>query len=198
MQATGRELIGSEKFVAFMHAYQDMVYSTVVRLLGRDAQAEDIAQEVFLKAYENFGMLQESATAGGWLKTVATNLSLNHLSRYRKRWRFFSDMRRMGDRESDEATVDDLGIDVAVPDTLFEDLAASERAAIVEQALSELPDAQRIALVLYHFEEMPYADIARRLNVSLAKVKIDIMRGRNTLANALAAERPAARVAKPS
>ena len=55
MQATGRELIGSEKFVPFMHAYQDMVYSTVVRLLGRDAQTEDIAQEVFLKAYENFG-----------------------------------------------------------------------------------------------------------------------------------------------
>jgi RNA polymerase sigma-70 factor (ECF subfamily) len=196
MQATGRELTGSEKFVPFMHAYQDMVYSTVVRLLGRDAQAEDIAQEVFLKAYENFGMLQESATAGGWLKTVATNLSLNHLSRYRKRWRFFSDMRREGD--GDEATADELAMDVAVPDTPFEDLAARERAAIVEQALSELPDAQRIALVLYHFEEMPYADIARRLNVSLAKVKIDIMRGRNALAKALAAERPTIRAGKPS
>jgi RNA polymerase sigma-70 factor (ECF subfamily) len=196
MQATGRELIGSEKFVPFMHAYQDMVYSTVVRLLGRDAQTEDIAQEVFLKAYENFGMLQESATAGGWLKTVATNLSLNHLSRYRKRWRFFSDMRREGD--GDAATADELAIDVAVPDTLFEDLAARERAAIVEQALADLPDAQRIALALYHFEEMPYADIARRLNISLAKVKIDIMRGRNALAKALAAERPTARAGKPS
>ena len=189
-------MIGSEKFVPFMHAYQDMVYSTVVRLLGRDAQTEDIAQEVFLKAYENFGMLQESATAGGWLKTVATNLSLNHLSRYRKRWRFFSDMRREGD--GDAATADELAIDVAVPDTLFEDLAARERAAIVEQALADLPDAQRIALALYHFEEMPYADIARRLNISLAKVKIDIMRGRNALAKALAAERPTARAGKPS
>jgi RNA polymerase sigma-70 factor (ECF subfamily) len=151
-----------------------------------------------LKAYENFGMLQESATAGGWLKTVATNLSLNHLSRYRKRWRFFSDMRRESDSEGDAATVDDLGIDVAVPDTLLDDLEAAERAAIVEQALSELPDSQRIALVLYHFEEMPYADIARRLNASLAKVKIDIMRGRNALAKALAAERPTVRAGKPS
>jgi RNA polymerase sigma-70 factor, ECF subfamily len=196
MQATGQELIGSEKFVPFMHAYQDMVYSTVVRLLGRDAQAQDIAQEVFLKAYENFGMLQESATAGGWLKTVATNLSLNHLSRYRKRWRFFSEMRREGD--GDEAMADELAIDVAVPDTLFDDLAAGERAKIIEHALAELPDPQRLALVLYHFEEMPYADIARRLKVSLAKVKIDIMRGRNALAKALAAERPAARAGKPS
>jgi RNA polymerase sigma-70 factor, ECF subfamily len=194
MQATGQELTGSEKFVPFMHAYQDMVYSTVVRLLGHDAQAEDIAQEVFLKAYENFGMLQESATAGGWLKTVATNLSLNHLSRYRKRWRLFSEMRREGDDESS----DQPPVDVAVPDTLFEEVAADERAATVEAALAKLPDQQRIALVLYHFEEMPYADIARRLDVSLAKVKIDIMRGRNALATALAAQRPDAHGGKPS
>jgi len=196
MQATGQELIGAEKFVPFMHAYQDMVYSTVVRLLGRDEQAQDIAQEVFLKAYENFGMLQASATPGGWLKTVATNLSLNYLSRYRKRWSFFSEFRRQG--ESDGSDADEPVIDVAVPDTLFDDLAATERAAIVEQALAELPNPQRIALVLYHFEEMAYADIARRLNISLAKVKIDIMRGRNALATALAAEMPAGLMRKPS
>lgn len=184
MRETGQELIATEKFVPFMQAYQDMVYSTVVRLLGRDAQAEDIAQEVFLKAYENFGMLQESATPGGWLKTVATNLSLNHLSRYRKRWSFFSEFRRDG--AGDEAGAEEAVVDVPVPDTMFDDLAATERATMVEEALAALPDQQRIALVLYHFEEMPYADIARRLNVSLPKVKIDIMRGRNALAKALA------------
>ncbi len=189
MRETGQELNGSDKFVPFMHAYQDMVYSTVVRLLGRDDQAEDIAQEVFLKAYENFGMLQASATPGGWLKTVATNLSLNYLSRYRKRWSFFSEFRRHGD--GDDSSVAEPAFDIAVPDTLVEELVATERAAIVEQALAQLPDHQRIALVLFHFEDMPYADIARRLNVSLAKVKVDIMRGRNALARALAAERPA-------
>ena len=70
-----------------------MVFSTAARLAGNDAQAEDIAQEVFIKAYENFDHLRISATAGGWLKTVATNLSLNYLTRYRKRWRLFSEER---------------------------------------------------------------------------------------------------------
>ena len=74
-----------------MRAYQDMVFSTAARLAGNDAQAEDIAQEVFVKAYEHFDHLRSSATAGGWLKTVATNLSLNYLTRYRKRWRLFSE-----------------------------------------------------------------------------------------------------------
>jgi len=76
-------------FTTFMRNYQDMVFSTAARLTGNDAQAEDISQEVFLKAYENYSHLGTSPTAGGWLKTVATNLSLNHLSRYRNRWRFF-------------------------------------------------------------------------------------------------------------
>ena len=66
-----------------MRAYQDMVFSTAARLTGNDAHAEDIAQEVFVRAYENFDHLRSSPTAGRWLKTVATNLALNHLSRYR-------------------------------------------------------------------------------------------------------------------
>ncbi len=48
-----------------MRNYQDMVYSTAVRLLGNDAQAEDISQEVFLKAYERYDDLGSSPTAGG-------------------------------------------------------------------------------------------------------------------------------------
>src|SRR5690606_14883908 len=59
-------------FTTFMRNYQNMVFSTAARLTGNDAQAEDISQEVFLKAYENFGHLSTSPTAGGWLKTVAT------------------------------------------------------------------------------------------------------------------------------
>jgi len=172
-----------------MQAYQDMVYSTVVRLLGRAPEAEDVAQEVFMKAYENFAQLRTSPTPGGWLKTVATNLCLNHLTRYRKRWSFFSDLRRDSD---DGAAEDQPAFDVAVPDTLFDEVEAGERAAVVEQALADLPDRQRIPLVLFHFEDMPYADIAKHLGVSLAKVKIDILRGRAALAKALIAHAPRA------
>ena len=75
-----------------MRDYQNMVFSTAMRLVANQAEAEDIAQEVFLKAYERFGDLRESPTAGGWLKTVATNMSLNHLARYRSRWSFFSEL----------------------------------------------------------------------------------------------------------
>jgi RNA polymerase sigma-70 factor (ECF subfamily) len=163
-----------------MRKYQDMVFTTSVRLVRDDAQAEDISQEVFIKAHEHFEMLSSSPTAGGWLKTVATNLSLNHLQRYRKRWRLFSEL------GTGSGGADAPPVEFAAPDTFFEELDAEERRSWVEQALGRLPDHQRIPLVLYHYEELPYDEIARRLGVSLAKVKTDILRARAALAKILA------------
>jgi RNA polymerase sigma-70 factor (ECF subfamily) len=164
-----------------MRAYQDMVFSTAARLTGNAAQAEDISQDVFLKAHAHFDMLRTSPTAGGWLKTVATNLSLNHLSRYRNRWKFFSEFRR-----DDAAEADSPPVDFAAPDTFFAGVDADERRALLERALDQLPAHQRVPLVLFHFEDLPYDDIAKKLGVSLAKVKTDILRARAALAKILA------------
>jgi RNA polymerase sigma-70 factor, ECF subfamily len=172
-----------------MQAYQDMVFSTAARLTGNDAAASDLAQETFLKAYEHFDTLRESPTAGGWLKTVVTNLTLNHLSRYRKRWRFFTDLRRADAEDEDaESGIPEALLGCSTPDDMLANVHADERRDIVEQALQRLPEHQRVPLVLYHFEEMPYQDIARRLRVSLPKVKTDIMRARIALAKVLAGE----------
>ena len=142
-----------------MRKYQDMVFSTSARLVRNDAQAEDIAQEVFIKAYEHFEMLSTSPSAGGWLKTVATNLSINHLQRYRKRWKFFSEFGGGSGSEGDAQPA----VEFAAPDTFFEAIDSDERRAIVEEALAKLPDHQRIPLVLYHFEDVPYAEFLTRL-----------------------------------
>lgn len=168
-------------FATFMRNYQDMVFSTAARLTGNETQAEDISQEVFLKAHEHYANLATSPTAGGWLKTVATNLSLNHISRYRNRWRFFSEFRR----DDAGADSDAPEVDFAAPDTFFSGVDADERRALVERSLDELPEHQRVPLVLYHFEDLPYDEIAQKLGVSLAKVKTDILRARAALAKIL-------------
>jgi RNA polymerase sigma-70 factor (ECF subfamily) len=147
-----------------MRAYQDMVFSTAARLAGNDAQAEDIAQEVFMKAYENFEQLRGSPAAGGWLKTVARNLSLNYLTRYRRRWRFFSE----------ESSIPEPAFGGDMPG----DLGSDQRQTVIDDALRRLPPHQRVPLVLYHFEDFSYLEIAQRLGVSLAKIKTDIARGR--------------------
>ena len=168
-----------------MRAYQNMVFSTAARLTGDDAQAEDIAQDVFLKAYQSFEMLRESQAAGGWLKTVTRNLTLNHLSRHRNRWRLFSDLSRDASDDGDgEMELNLPGL--TAPDEHAAGVHDGERRALVEQALRQLPQHQRVPLVLYHFEDMPYQEIAQHLRVSLPKVKTDILRARTALAQILA------------
>jgi RNA polymerase sigma-70 factor (ECF subfamily) len=165
----------AQQFETFMRNYQNMVFSTAMRLLANETEAQDVAQEVFLKAYQRFEELKGSPTAGGWLKTVATNLSLNHLSRYRSRWSFFSEL---VSRHSEE---EEHEIEFAAPENLEEELARADRHALVEQALQKLPPAQRVPLVLYHLEGLKYEEIAAKLKVSLGKVKTDIFRGREAL-----------------
>src|SRR5215467_11619064 len=92
----------AQQFEAFMKDYQNMVFSTALRLVANHSEAEDITQEVFMKAYSRFAELRTSPTAGGWLKTVARNMSLNHLSRYRSRWSFFSEMTSSQEEDSPE------------------------------------------------------------------------------------------------
>jgi len=170
-----------------MRNYQNMVFTTALRLTANHAEAQDIAQNVFLKAYERFDALHESPSAGGWLKTVATNLSLNHLSRYRKRWKTFSDL-QPADAES---VPEDFAASQAAPVTReSRNAQRRETREVLEEALAHLPADQRTALVLFHFEDLPYQEIADRMKVSLAKVKIDIMRGRETLRTKLASLRP--------
>lgn len=166
----------AQQFEAFLRNYQDLVFSTAMRLLSNRAEAEDVSQEVFLKAYERFEELAASKTAGGWLRTVATNLSLNHLSRYRARWSFFSELATTrGDGE------DETPVEFESPENIEDTFAATDRKALVEQALQKLPAAQRVPLVLFHLEGLSYEDIAAKLGVSLGKVKTDIFRAREAL-----------------
>lgn len=169
------------QFESFVRDYQDMVYTTAFRLVGKETDAEDIAQEVFLRAYEHFGTLSESKTCGGWLKTVARNLSLNHLGRYRARWRFFSEFHREDEDEAFEAHL-------ASPEADAGTTWGADQRELLDEALLKLPDTQRIPLVLYHFEDMNYDEIAAQLKVSLGKVKTDIHRGREALRKRLATQ----------
>jgi len=165
----------SQQFETFMSNYQNMVFSTALRLTANRAEAEDIAQEVFLRAFQRYDELQHSPTAGGWLRTVATNLSLNHLSRYRSRWSFFSEL--LTSRDDEEPAE----MQFAANDDLGADLERADRSQIVEEALQSLPEAQRVPLVLYHLEGFKYDEIADKLKISIGKVKTDIFRGREAL-----------------
>lgn len=169
------------RFEAFVEEYQDMVFATAVRLLGREADAEDVAQTVFMRAFERFGEIADNPAVAGWLKTVTTNLCLNHLKRYRTRWRLFSEV----EREYAGPSLEDRIARITAAPEERDEVERMERAERVERSLRGLPNHQRVPLVLFHFEERSYQDIADTLGISLSKVKSDIHRGREALKQAL-------------
>ena len=173
------------RFEAFVRRYQDMVFATAVRLLGNAVEAEDVAQTVFLRAFQRFEQLGSNPAAAGWLKTVTRNACLNHLSRYRARWRFFSELEdAYGDLElTCQGAVDRASNPGA-------DAENAERRQQLEHALHRLPDQQRVSLVLFHFEDLSYEAIAATLGVSIGKVKTDIHRGREALRRLLTNDAP--------
>lgn len=161
-----------------MRDYQNMVFTTAYRLLADEAESQDITQEVFLKAYERFDELKNNPAVGGWLKVVARNLCLSHLTRHRSRWRLFSEF---AGKKGNDSTSEQLEEQFAAPDTLQPLLESAHQKTMLAEALSKLPQDQRVPLVLFHIEEMSYREIAKSLKISLAKVKVDIHRGRLAL-----------------
>lgn len=151
-----------------------MVFATAVRLLGSPADAEDAAQTVFLRAYQHYDQVIAHPAAAAWLRTATRNVCLNHLARYRSRWRFFSELSEAGRTEYGAGIASDV-----LP--IVEQLERADLTAALEAAVRALPHQQRVPLVLFHFEGASYQEIAATLGVSLAKVKTDIHRGREAL-----------------
>ncbi len=178
--AAGMAMTDAQEFELFMRNYQNMVFSAAMRLLANQAEAEDVTQEVFLKAYERFAELRNNPRVGGWLRTVAVNLSLNHLSRYRSRWTFFSELFRGEDADAAPEP------EVAGTADVGEEASLANRRELVEEALRQLPASQRVPLALFHMEGLRYEEIALKLGVSLGKVKTDIFRGREAMRKRLA------------
>jgi RNA polymerase sigma-70 factor (ECF subfamily) len=133
---------------------------------GASGAAQDIAQESFMQLYRT-GL--ESIAKGEvrfWLFRVARNFALNELNRRSTRRRLLG------------RVVDALRTETPSP---AEQLEAAERKELVLNMLKHLPEHQRAALLLREQEEMSYGEIARVLNVSEGKVKVDIFRARTTL-----------------
>jgi RNA polymerase sigma-70 factor (ECF subfamily) len=145
------------------------------RMLGDAAEAEDVTQEAMLRLWRAAPDWEEDGAAvGAWLHRVATNLCLDRLRR----------RGRSGALEDAPEPAD------PAPSAL-DALDAADRASALRAALAVLPDRQRAAIVLRHFEGRANPDIAAAMGLSVEAVESLQARGRRALATALAAHRAA-------
>ena len=165
-------------FRRLVERHQHAVVGTMAKMLGDPVEAEDLAQLVFLRVWKNAGRYQATAKFTTWLFTVARNLVFNE-TRRRGRKREVSIEEREASGIAHSSTAPD-----ARPD---QELLDSELCAAIDQAITELPENQRLAVVLRRYQDLPYEEIAVVLKTSAASVKSLLFRARETLRQRLAA-----------
>jgi RNA polymerase sigma-70 factor (ECF subfamily) len=167
-------------FAELMRRHQGRVFRLALKLLRDQQDAEDAAQEVFLKAYEYADRFKPTGTVAAWLNRITANYCLNRLrSRFPRKELSFS---VLGPTSGGPSPVESLR---SASPTPLESLEEQELARRLQQALDALPEKQRQALILKRFGDFSYQEIATLLGLSPAAVDGLIKRARNNLKKAL-------------
>jgi len=171
-------------FDEIVERYQHKIYGYVKRLVGNETDAEDITQEVFLKALNSLHRFREESSLQTWLFRIATNLCRD-AHRRRQREKGWLSLWRQADEqnETEEGGIVDPQDDRFNPEKL---LLHEELSAMLSQAIEQLPLAMREVLILHDVEQMPYEEIAQALGVPLGTVKSRLFHARARLRESLA------------
>ncbi|BCU79782.1 sigma-70 family RNA polymerase sigma factor [Luteolibacter sp. LG18] len=163
-------------FRQIVERHQHAVVGTVAKMLGDPAEAEDIAQQVFLRLWRHAKRYRPEAKFTTYLFTIARNL-------------VFNESRRRGRRKevSVEEREDSANFHLPAPTEREPDsaLLQGELQAAVDKAIQSLPEAQRVAVILRRYEQMPYEEIAKVLELTVPAIKSLLFRARTTLREAL-------------
>jgi RNA polymerase sigma-70 factor, ECF subfamily len=167
---TDRDLIlrarrgDAEAYGELVKCYQTSVFNVCYRILHERGEAEDLAQEAFIRAYDRLDTFDIEREFGPWIRRVAANVCLNHLESRR------NTAELQDERDADESQRPEAVVEV------------HERNEQIRRALASLPAHYRVVIELRHYQEMSYDEIATELNIPLSDVKSHLFRARKLLA----------------
>ncbi len=172
-------------FATLVETYGDRIYSYLARMLSDREEAQDLAQETFVRAWESMGRFRGGASFGTWLYRIATNLAIDALRRKR---------RRSVEQSLDapiESAEGHTEWQIRDPDRPPDEQAASrELTREVWRAVGEMAPKLRAVLIMYDFQQMSYEEISQSLSVPLGTVKSRLFNARKMLREKLVQRLP--------
>ena len=143
-------------FAEVVRLYSEQLYWKVRRMVLNHDDANDILQNVFIKAWNNLDEFHNKAKISTWLYRIAVNESLDFLR-----------------RQKDTASIDESGAGANIANHLLaDDYFDGDRAqALLQEAIATLPEVQRVVFTMRYYDEMKYADMSRILNTSEGALK---------------------------
>jgi RNA polymerase sigma-70 factor (ECF subfamily) len=158
-------------FTRLVEAYQRPVYNLAYRMLGNGPEAEEAAQETFLRAYTQLATYQPGRKFSSWLLSIASHYCIDLLRRRRMTWLSIED---------EEAPEEMLASVEPGPE---ETMLQNEQETLVRKMLATLPPDYRLPVVLRYWNELSYEEIAEATHTTVSAVKSKLFRARAMLAD---------------
>ncbi|MFZ2448711.1 MAG: sigma-70 family RNA polymerase sigma factor [Syntrophobacteraceae bacterium] len=155
--------------------HKDSVFNLCYRLLGDYGDAEECAQETFVKVLRSIAGFRREASFSTWLFTIAVNTCKN--KRKSSEYRFWKHALRLGRNPRDDDGPEEFEIEDQTPSALAQ-MTEKEREILLQSAIDSLPYDYRTVIVLRHVEELPYDEIARITGYNLGTLKSKLARAR--------------------
>jgi RNA polymerase sigma factor (sigma-70 family) len=150
-------------YAVMVDRYKDLAFTIAFRILGRREDAEEVVQDAFVKAFRNLASFRQKARFSTWLYRIIYNTAI---SRHRQK--------KPGWQSIEEITIPDIGAEFMADEE-------ADRHKILENAMQQLPEEDRILLTLYYVDESSVDDVHSILGISKANVKIKLFRARKRL-----------------
>lgn len=161
-------------FAEIVELYKDKVFQLCYRMLGNSYEAEDMAQEAFIRAYVNIDRYNINKKFSTWLYRIATNLCIDRIRK--KKPDYYLDAEVAG---TDGLTMySQIAADVVLPE---DEVTSMELQVQIQKEISKLPEKYRSVIVLKYIEELSLNEISEILELPLGTVKTRIHRGREAL-----------------
>jgi RNA polymerase sigma-70 factor, ECF subfamily len=160
-----------EAFRLLVETHQSRIVGTISKMLGSDLEAEDLAQQVFIRVWRSAPRYKPTAKFTTWLFRITRNLVFNEMRRKRHFVDHADDLTEPAERKE------------RGPDQV---LLEEELQTAIQDAISKLPETQRLAIVLRRYEELPYEEIAKVMGTTVPAVKSILFRARAELRERLA------------
>ncbi|MDR3239288.1 MAG: sigma-70 family RNA polymerase sigma factor [Clostridiales bacterium] len=158
-----------DSFAELIARYKNLVYSVILRMVNDREEANDLAQDVFLKLYKNLDKYYPDYKFSTWTIRIATN----HVIDYRRR------------KKQETVSMEEVEYELGTDDSPENAYIRQEQKQELNQMLVDLPDMYKIPIVLYHEQDLSYQEIADIIHEPLSKVKNRIFRGRRMLKESL-------------
>lgn len=159
-------------FAVLANQYKNMVFSLALKMVKNREEAEEVAQDAFIKVYKSLGNFKGDSKFSTWLYTITYNTCLDRLRKYK--------------REQHTVTVDEyIENQLALADNTLNSLEDNERKKIIQDCLLLLPGEDSFLLTLFYFEDQSVKEIAGIIGVNPNHVKIKLYRSRKRLAAVL-------------